>query len=64
MGLSRTLISMLALDISRYENGSEDSLLQSFHQLNGFAGLREKLGDTIDSPKYIKTIWGVGYKIS
>lgn len=25
--------------------------------------LREKLGDTIDSPKYIKTIWGVGYQI-
>lgn len=25
--------------------------------------LREKLGDTIDSPNYIKTIWGVGYKI-
>lgn len=25
--------------------------------------LREKLGDTIDNPKYIKTIWGVGYKI-
>jgi two-component system response regulator VanR len=25
--------------------------------------LREKLGDTIDSPKYIKTVWGVGYKI-
>ncbi len=25
--------------------------------------LREKLGDTIDHPKYIKTIWGVGYKI-
>ena len=25
--------------------------------------LREKLGETIDSPKYIKTIWGVGYKI-
>ena len=25
--------------------------------------LREKLGDTIDSPKYITTIWGVGYKI-
>ena len=48
MGLSRTLISMLALDISRYENGSEDSLLQSFHQLNGFAGLREKLGGLSD----------------
>ena len=25
--------------------------------------LREKLGDTIDAPRYIKTIWGVGYKI-
>lgn len=25
--------------------------------------LREKLGDTLSKPKYIKTIWGVGYKI-
>lgn len=25
--------------------------------------LREKLGDTVDNPKYIKTVWGVGYKI-
>lgn len=25
--------------------------------------LREKLGDKADSPQYIKTIWGVGYKI-
>lgn len=25
--------------------------------------LREKIGDSYDSPKYIKTIWGVGYKI-
>jgi len=25
--------------------------------------LREKLGDTMDDPKYIKTVWGVGYKI-
>lgn len=25
--------------------------------------LREKLKDTIEKPKYIKTIWGVGYKI-
>ncbi len=24
---------------------------------------REKLGDTIDNPKYIRTVWGVGYKI-
>jgi two-component system response regulator VanR len=25
--------------------------------------LREKMGDTADNPKYIKTVWGVGYKI-
>ena len=48
MGLSRTLISMLALDVSRYENGSEDSLLQAFHQLMSSPGLREKLGGLSD----------------
>ncbi len=25
--------------------------------------LREKMNDTVDNPKYIRTIWGVGYKI-
>ena len=25
--------------------------------------LREKMDDAIDNPKYIKTVWGVGYKI-
>ena len=25
--------------------------------------LREKMGDTADNPRYIKTVWGVGYKI-
>lgn len=25
--------------------------------------LREKMNDIVDNPKYIKTIWGVGYKI-
>lgn len=25
--------------------------------------LREKLQDTVDQPKYIKTVWGMGYKI-
>ena len=48
MGLSRTLISMLALDVARYENGSEDGLLQAFHQLISSPGLREKLGGLSD----------------
>lgn len=25
--------------------------------------LREKMGESIEQPKYIKTVWGVGYKI-
>ena len=25
--------------------------------------LREKLGDSMDKPRFIKTIWGIGYKI-
>jgi two-component system response regulator VanR len=25
--------------------------------------LREKMNDTVDNPKYIRTVWGVGYKI-
>lgn len=25
--------------------------------------LREKMKDSVEHPKYIKTIWGVGYKI-
>ena len=25
--------------------------------------LREKMGDAVEEPRYIKTIWGVGYKI-
>ena len=25
--------------------------------------LREKMNDSVESPKYIKTVWGVGYKI-
>lgn len=25
--------------------------------------LREKMGDSFEKPKYIKTVWGVGYKI-
>ena len=25
--------------------------------------LREKMGDSYENPKYIKTVWGYGYKI-
>ena len=41
---SRSLISQLALDISRYENGSKEGLLQSFNQLTGHNALKQRLG--------------------
>lgn len=44
MGLSRTLISMLALDVARYESGSPEGVMQAFRQLGSSAQLREKLG--------------------
>lgn len=44
MGLSRALISLLALDVARYESGSRESVMQAFRQLGSSAALREKLG--------------------
>lgn len=44
MGQSRNLISQFALEISRYENGSEDNLLQAFQQLLGHESLKASLG--------------------
>ncbi len=48
MGLSRMLISMLALDVARYENGSRSGLLQAFHQLSAHTSVRERLGNLSD----------------
>lgn len=39
-----------------YTNASNTIMVHIRH-------LREKMGDTKASPKYIKTVWGVGYKI-
>lgn len=39
-----------------YSNNSNTVMVHIRH-------LREKMGDSAENPKYIKTIWGVGYKI-
>ena len=44
MGLSRTLISLLSLDVARYESGSLENVMQAFRQLGSNPQLREKLG--------------------
>lgn len=48
MGLPRTLLTMLALNVTRYENGSEEKLLESFHQLSGYGTLKGQLGGIDD----------------
>lgn len=47
-GLPRTLLTMLALHVSRYENGGEEKLLESFHQLSGYGTLKGQLGSIDD----------------
>lgn len=44
MGLSRSLISLLSLDVARYESGSKEGVMQAFRQLGGSSVLRSRLG--------------------
>ena len=39
-----------------YERGSGSITVHVRH-------LREKMGDSFEDPRYIKTVWGLGYKI-
>lgn len=48
MGLARTLLSMLTLQMTRYENGSEQSMLQAFRQLAGYRAISARLGGLDD----------------
>ncbi len=44
LGYARSLLTLLTLDISRYENGGLENLLQAFHQLKNYTTLRDRLG--------------------
>lgn len=48
MGTPRALLTMLALNVARYENGSEEKLLEGFHQLIGYGTLKGQLGSIDD----------------
>lgn len=57
MGTSRALLSLLALDAARYENGSEEKLAESFHQISGYGTLKGVLGN-IDSQSLLQLLEG------
>ena len=48
-GLARGLLSMMTLDVARYENGSESGLLQSLRHLSSLGVLPEDLARLSDS---------------
>ncbi len=57
LGTPRELLSLLALDVARYENGSEDKLTEAFHQLAGYGTLKSVLG-AIDDKSLLKLLEG------
>lgn len=75
--LTLTPTEFLILQIICEENGNVVSSEQLFHRIwadeyfdkknntitTHIRRLREKLGDSVENPKYIKTVWGVGYKL-
>ena len=55
LGTPRELLSLLALDLARYENGSEEKLQETFHQLAGYGTLKGMLGG-IDDQSLLKLL--------
>ena len=75
--ITLTPTEFLILQILCEEDGNVVNSEQLFHRIWGdeyfdkknntitthIRHLREKLGDSVENPKYIKTVWGVGYKL-
>ena len=57
LGTPRELLSLLALDVARYENGAEDKVAEAFHQLSGYGTLKSVLGN-IDDKALLKLLQG------
>lgn len=48
LGLPRQILSLLTLDLSRYENGDEDNMLELFHRLVSYGTMKTQLGGVSD----------------
>ena len=55
LGAPRELLSLMMLDLARYENGSEEKLTEMFHQLSGYGTLKGMLGG-IDEKALLKML--------
>ena len=48
-GRARNILSMMALDVARYENGNEQGLLHAFRHLSSMGALPQELGKLSDA---------------
>lgn len=61
MGTIRDIISLLTVNIARYENGSMDGLVQSFKKLLGYPMFKRYFGD-IDDAKFRSIMESVDFE--
>ena len=57
MGTPRELLTMLTLNVARYQNGSVENLLELFHQLGGYGTLKGQL-EGIDDQSLLMLLKG------
>lgn len=55
VGRARSFLSLMTLDMARYENGSEEKMLEAFHRLAGYGTLKEMLG-SVDDKSLLKLL--------
>lgn len=48
MGLPRQVLTHLMLEVARYENGTQENLLEAFHQIRGYGMLKKQLAPIDD----------------
>ena len=55
-GIARSLMSLLTLDIARYENGGPQNMLQAFYQLLGYTPFKSRFGsmDTTELLRFLQ----------
>ena len=60
LGRARGLMTLLSLDISRYESGSESNLMQAFYHLKNNMMLRDRLGN-LDEQGLLKLLQNTSF---
>lgn len=63
VGRARGFLSLMMLDMARYENGSEKNMLEAFHRLAGYGTLKEMLG-SVDDKSLMKLLERSQFKTS